>query len=188
MSATSRFLLDPAPGGLALVQDLVNTRPVPAYGVPDLLGTVADAQRWTSGTVRAWQAGSGADGGVRRVTSADLPGLRRLRRDVERHLLGDDAVDVRPVPSRLVVEPSGVVRLQPTGTGARWLASAVWGEVLLAQHDGRWARLKVCRNPLCPCAFYDRSRNNSRVWHDVRTCGNVANLRASRARRKAAAG
>jgi predicted RNA-binding Zn ribbon-like protein len=41
---------------------------------------------------------------------------------------------------------------------------------------------------VCPCAFYDRSRNNSRVWHDVRTCGNVANLRASRARRRAAAG
>ncbi len=68
----------------------------------------------------------------------------------------------------------------------RWLASAVWGEVLLAQRDGRWERLKVCRNPVCPCAFYDRSRNNSRVWHDVRTCGNVANLRASRARRRAA--
>ncbi len=70
----------------------------------------------------------------------------------------------------------------------RWLASAVWGEVLLAQRDGRWERLKVCRNPACPCAFYDRSRNNSRVWHDVHTCGNVANLRASRARRRAGAG
>ena len=37
-------------------------------------------------------------------------------------------------------------------------------------------------------AFYDRSRNNGRVWHDVHTCGNVANLRASRARRRAGAG
>jgi predicted RNA-binding Zn ribbon-like protein len=80
------------------------------------------------------------------------------------------------------------VSVQPTGRGARWVAGAVWAEVLLAQHDGQWTRLKICRNPVCPCAFYDRSRNNSRVWHDVRTCGNVANLRASRARRRAAAG
>ncbi|WIX82772.1 CGNR zinc finger domain-containing protein [Amycolatopsis carbonis] len=27
-------------------------------------------------------------------------------------------------------------------------------------------------------------RNNSRVWHDVKVCGNIANLRASRARRR----
>ena len=38
MSSSSRFLLDPAPAGLALVQDLVNTRPVAPYGVRDLLG------------------------------------------------------------------------------------------------------------------------------------------------------
>ena len=184
MSSTSRFGLEPAPDGLGLVQDLVNTRPVPAYDVPDLLGTVAQAQRWTSTAVRAWQDVSRATGGVRRIGSADLVRLRRLRHDVERLVSGADPVDVRPVPASLAVDVTGVVRLQPTGTGVRWLVSAVWGEVLLAQRDGRWDRLKVCRNPHCPCAFYDRSRNNSRVWHDVRTCGNVANLRASRARRK----
>jgi predicted RNA-binding Zn ribbon-like protein len=45
--------------------------------------------------------------------------------------------------------------------------------------------LKVCRNPRCRVAFYDRSRNNSGVWHDVRTCGNAANLRAHRERQRA---
>ena len=184
MSSTSRYLLDPAPGGLSLVQDLVNTRPVAPYGVRDLLGTVADANRWTAQAVRTWLESSGADGGVRRITSADLPKLRRLRREVEAHL-SEEPVEVRPVPATLTVADTGAVRLQPAGTGVRWLASAVWGEVLLAQNDGRWERLKVCRGSRCPCAFYDRSRNNSRVWHDVRTCGNVANLRASRARRKA---
>ena len=188
MSSTSRFLLDPAPAGLALVQGLLNTRPVAPYGVRDLLGTVADAQRFTGEVVRAWKEQSGAEGGPRRVTSVELVGLRRLRREVERHLSGDPGAPARAVPTSVVLEPSGAVRLQPTGSGVRWLASAVWGEVLLAQHDGRWERLKVCRNPVCPCVFYDRSRNNSRVWHDVRTCGNVANLRASRARRKAATG
>ncbi len=186
MSSTSRFSLEPAPGGLELVQDLVNTRPVAPYDVRDLLGTVADAQRFTTGAVRAWKGQSRATGGVRRITSADLPALRRLRRDVERQVLGEGRGGVPQVAATLVVDATGSVRLQPAGTGVRWLASAVWGEVLLAQRDGRWERLKVCRNPVCPCAFYDRSRNNSRVWHDVRTCGNVANLRASRARRRAA--
>jgi predicted RNA-binding Zn ribbon-like protein len=188
MSATSRFLLDPAPGGLELVQDLVNTRAVAPYGVRDLLGTVADAQRFTTDAVRAWKEHSGATGGVRRITSADLPALRRLRRDVERQVVGEGRGGVQPVAATLTVDATGAVRLQPTGAGVRWLASAIWGEVLLAQRDGRWERLKVCRNPDCPCAFYDRSRNNSRVWHDVRTCGNLANLRASRARRRADAG
>ena len=60
---------------------------------------------------------------------------------------------------------------------------------LLAIHDaqvtGAWRRMKVCRNPECEVAFWDSSRNTSGVWHDGRTCGNVANLRESRARRSA---
>ncbi|NUS52126.1 MAG: hypothetical protein HOQ22_13940, partial [Nocardioidaceae bacterium] len=70
MSATSRYRLEPAPGGLGLVQDLLNTRGVPAYDVRDLLDTVADAQRW----VRMLLPGT-----VGRLTAADLPALRRLR-------------------------------------------------------------------------------------------------------------
>jgi hypothetical protein len=186
MSSTSRFQLDPAPGGLFLVQDLVNTRGITTYGVRDLLATVEDAQRWTSTTLVRWQDVSGAEGGIGPVAARDLPALRRLRTDVERLLAAEGPT--ASAPAGLALGPDGRVRLQPRGTGVRWLASAVWGEVLLAQRDGAWPRLKVCRNPVCPCAFHDGSRNNSRVWHDVRTCGNVANLRASRARRAAHAG
>ncbi|TFV34142.1 CGNR zinc finger domain-containing protein [Streptomyces sp. T1317-0309] len=35
--------------------------------------------------------------------------------------------------------------------------------------------------------FYDRTRNNIGVWHSVRSCGNPANLRASRARKRVSA-
>ncbi len=185
MSATSRYHLEPAPSGLFLVQDLVNTRGVPAYGVRDLLDTVTDAQRWVRTSVRTWQRDAAVAGGVRRLTSADLPALRRLRDEVERAVLRE-AGTPRELPARLAVDADGRVSLQPTGTGVEWLAGAVWGEVLAAQRDGSWDRLKVCRNPQCPCAFHDASRNNSRVWHDVHTCGNVANLRASRARRRTA--
>ena len=75
----------------------------------------------------------------------------------------------------------------PQGSPGEWLESAIWAQVLLAQADGTWPRLKLCRREACGSAFYDLSRNNSGVWHDVRTCGNVVNLRASRLRKKQAA-
>ena len=185
MSATSRYRLEAAPSGLFLVQDLVNTRGVPAYGVRDLLGTVADAQRWVRTSVRTWQRAAAVAGGVGRLTSTDLPALRRLRDEAERAVRRETGTP-RELPARLLVDAEGRVSLGSVGTGVDWLAGAVWGEVLAAQRDGSWDRLKVCRNPQCPCAFHDASRNNSRVWHDVHTCGNVANLRASRARRRTA--
>ena len=120
MSSTSRFSLEPAPGGLELVQDLVNTRPVAPYDVRDLLGTVADAQRFTTGAVRTWKAHSHATGGVRRITSADLPALRRLRRDVERQVLGEGRVVNRG--RRLVLAEAtitdGAGRLLATATSS----------------------------------------------------------------------
>ncbi|NEC48446.1 CGNR zinc finger domain-containing protein, partial [Actinospica acidiphila] len=82
------------------------------------------------------------------------------------------------------LDEEGRVALVPVGGPGEWLEAAVWAQVLLAQADGTWQRLKLCREPACRSAFYDRSRNNSGVWHDVRRCGNAANLRASRARRK----
>src|SRR4051812_45093906 len=133
MSATSRFGLEPAPGGLGLVQDLLNTSPVPPYGVRDLLGTVADAQRFIAGAVAAWKEHAGATGGVGRLTAVDLPVLRRLRRDLEGRVQNRPTTAVADLPVSLHVDATGRVRLQPVGSGVDWLASAVWGEVLLAQ-------------------------------------------------------
>jgi hypothetical protein len=44
----------------------------------------------------------------------------------------------------------------------------IWGEGLLSQQTGTWRRLKQCRASTCRSAFYDRSKNNSGVWHDVK--------------------
>ena len=177
----------PRPAGLFLVQDLVNTRGVPAYGVRDLLGTVADAQRWTR-TVRPPLEGAlrTPPAGYVGTTSADLPALRRLRREVERAVL----VRRRRRGAAARAVPAGARRRRPAACSPPapalgWLASRGVGRGAARRSaTGRGTRLKACRNPHCPCAFHDASRNNSRVWHDVRTCGNVANLRASRARRR----
>ena len=51
-----------------------------------------------------------------------------------------------------------------------------------AQQDGTWWRLKVCGNPDCEWAFYDRSRNQQGNWCDMAVCGNRIKNRQLRAR------
>ncbi|WP_329459639.1 CGNR zinc finger domain-containing protein [Streptomyces sp. NBC_01497] len=188
--ATGRYRLRQAPGGLALVQDLVNTKGIQAYR-PDLLATPESASAWLADAVQAWagERDTNAPEDVSHITADDLPRLRELRAAVDALLPAGTGArqPVEDIPStriRLTPGPEGRVAVVPVGSGAAWAASAVWSEILLAQLDGAWSRLKLCRNEDCASAFYDTSRNNSGVWHDVRTCGNAANLRASRARRR----
>ena len=47
-------------------------------------------------------------------------------------------------------------------------------------------RIKLCDNDTCRWAFIDESRNNSRRWCSSAHCGNVAKVRAHRARKKTA--
>jgi predicted RNA-binding Zn ribbon-like protein len=52
-----------------------------------------------------------------------------------------------------------------------------------AQRDGTWSRLKVCGNPDCQWAFYDRSHSRRGAWCDMASCGNLIKNRNLRARR-----
>ncbi|OBF46259.1 peptide chain release factor 2 [Mycobacterium sp. 852002-50816_SCH5313054-b] len=183
--ASQRYQLVPAPGGLALVQDFLNTAGIEGYG-PDLLADSALADDWVAGAVRAWSAARGLHAQPPPLGDADLSRLRALRETIAQLVAGEPPTGrgTGPVAVSLTLSKTGEVRLEPTGAGWRWLASALWGEVLLGQQDGTWRRIKRCHNPQCASTFYDRSKNNSGVWHDVKTCGNAANLRASRARRR----
>ena len=94
MLAGARLDLDPAPGGLILVQDLVNTSLLdPAMGLPDLLATVEDAQAWLDDALAAWARGDDEPPSPPAVTlaPADLPRLRALREAVRAVLLGREA-------------------------------------------------------------------------------------------------
>ncbi|MFV8318469.1 CGNR zinc finger domain-containing protein [Mycobacterium sp. 23] len=185
-SASQRYRLAPAPGGLALVQDFLNTVSIGDYG-PDLLGGTESACTWAAAAAPAWLAERGIDATSPQLSDADVAELRGLRDAIARLVNGDSARwDVGPVSATFAVSERGEVHLEPVGTGWRWYASALWTEILLSQLAGSWRRIKQCRNPHCTSTFYDRSKNNSGVWHDVKTCGNAANLRASRARRKQA--
>jgi predicted RNA-binding Zn ribbon-like protein len=181
--ATDRYRLRAAPSGLALVQDFLNTRAIQDYG-PDLLGGVEHSRHWTAEALAEWSRARDVDVPGITLSEADLRALRELRTSLMSLVEDGSALVDKPIKADLTLR-DGVVRLVPTGSGRQWLTSALWTETLLAQQAGIWPRLKLCRLDGCRSAFYDVSRNNSGVWHDVRTCGNVANLRASRERKKA---
>lgn len=166
MTSTERYELEPAPGGLALVQELINT--VGIGDKPDLLASPG-----------AWDVGV-------ELSAPDLEVLRGFRDDLQGLVSGSGEGLRRWVgEAELELGENGMVALLPGGGGARLVVSKVLAGVFEAQVLDTWRRLKTCRNPVCRAAFYDRSKNNSGVWHSLKTCGNPANLRAHRARNRA---
>jgi predicted RNA-binding Zn ribbon-like protein len=89
---------------------------------------------------------------------------------------------------RLEVGADGRVRLGPD-LPARTLTDGLLRLLLIirdAQADGSWDRLKLCGNPDCRWAFYDRSHSRRGAWCEMASCGNRVKNRNLRARRAAA--
>lgn len=184
--ASSRYKLAQAPGGLGMVQDLLNTLSAGKPRKADLLATLPDAQQWANEVTEGWHALTGEPTPSIALDEEGVRALRDYRQALTDAATGDGApVVVLSAASELELRSDGVVRLAPRGSGWRYLISLLLAIEWQAQAEDTRRRLKVCRNPRCRVAFYDRSRNNSGVWHDVRTCGNAANLRAHRERQRA---
>ena len=193
--ATHRYGIDAAPAGLALVQDLLNTAPAGPHET-DLLDHPETALTWWNETRTSWELAAHRIPVEMVLTETDLDGLRTfrdgLRLVVTGNNSGDDGSGDRgawSLPQATVLlrlGDDGQVRVEPRERGWRAIASVALIEVMEAQRVDTWRRLKTCRETLCRVAFYDRSRNNSRVWHDVHTCGNAVNLKAYRARQRVA--
>lgn len=183
-NGTGRLLLDAAPAGLSFVQDLLNSAAMPVAALPDLLGDRDAASAWLDASLRTWSEHVGRDAPVISIGGRDVLPLRELR-VVVRSWLASDIEDEtpRPVQAHVWIH-NGALAHSAQGDGAPAVASLVYLETLLAAHSGTLKRLKTCLNPACGAAFYDQSRNGTRVWHDMKTCGNTMNLRASRARRR----
>ena len=188
IGSSQRIGLDRAPGGLGLVQDLINTSLVDQTQLtPDLLATLDDAQAWLGVALAAWSAATGRPAPEIVLTDTDLQPLRALRQQTREILQRGEGTPTgrgAGVAHRieLALDTNGTVAHQPVGRGCKALAGLVYAELWLAQAAGTRQRLKTCAKPTCGAAFYDRSRNLSRVWHDTKMCANAINLRASRAR------
>jgi predicted RNA-binding Zn ribbon-like protein len=177
----------PAPGALLLVQAFVNTWDA-EHGT-DLLDRVETADPWLRETGLA-------------APSADPPEeeLRQARevRESLRAVLAHNGDGTRPEPAELAplgalaqasrpklsVDPAGRILL---AAEPQTLAGGLTGLLLIvrdAQQEGTWQRLKICGNPGCRWAFYDRSPTRRGIWCDMATCGNMIKNRNFRARRK----
>jgi predicted RNA-binding Zn ribbon-like protein len=78
---------------------------------------------------------------------------------------------------------AGTVAFRPAGDGVERAIAELLLSVHTAMADGRWQRIGICRNPECRWAFFDRSRNRTRVWCAMTECGNKMKARRFRQRR-----
>jgi predicted RNA-binding Zn ribbon-like protein len=172
----------PAPMPLLLVQSFVNT--LDQDNATDRLARDDDARAWLT------EAGLTDDGSV----SADDLDLARDNRESIRALIGREPLtpaELTPL-QRLLARAQPALAVTQDGQvllGPRPPATVADGLVRLllivrdAQADGSWDRLKLCSNPDCRWAFYDRSHSRRGAWCDMTTCGNRIKNRNLRARR-----
>jgi len=179
-----------APPPLLLVQAFVNTLDLELR--TDVLAHADEARVWL------------ADAGLRAPEQPDLAADLQLARDVRESLRAMVAYNTEGTPlteaelwpleqvtsqarPRLEVTANARVGLR-AGTPRQRLADGLAGMLLTirdTQADGSWDRMKLCGNPDCLWAFYDRSHSRRGAWCEMASCGNRLknrNLRARRAR------
>lgn len=155
----------PAPGGLALVEKLVNTLSV------------------DTGDDRL-----AAEFGLSGEALADAVELREALRGV---LLAHAGHDLHPgaedrlnrllagAPLTVRVDGSGTVTLAPAGTPT--LLGRIAGALAEGAAEGTWPRLKACAADDCRWAYYDRSPAGRGRWCSMSICGSREKMRKYRA-------
>lgn len=82
---------------------------------------------------------------------------------------------------------AGPATLVPAGGGASAMLGTVLAAIVLAEREGTWDRVKICREETCQVAFYDRSKNHSKTWCSMGVCGNRNKTRSYRDRQRTTA-
>jgi predicted RNA-binding Zn ribbon-like protein len=176
---------NPAPGELERVRAFVNT-----WDAEDGSDTIA-----TPEALAGWLTGQGLLEASGKVTAADhrrAVGVREaLRATLRAHHGHPDeecAQDVLCDAShraklQVLFDDDGVSRLEPSAPGVDGAIGRLLTIAHEADRDGQWIRLKVCPADDCQFAFYDRSRNRSATWCDMKVCGNRHKVREYRERR-----
>ena len=147
----------------------------------------------------AWLAGHGLVPDGTPATAADLAAATALREGLREAMAAhheardadlpdelEDALAALPLRVAFTGTRPALVPLDPPGTAATGLAH-VAAAIMDAAAAGSWQRLKVCVEDTCRWAFLDTSKNRSRAWCSMSTCGNRTKTRAYRARRRPAA-
>jgi predicted RNA-binding Zn ribbon-like protein len=166
--------------GVPLLEALLRTSTAHRADTPaDELSTLDSAKDWAQRTGHAVH-----------LRRADLEPLRAFRETLRQTLRADQPrtpIDVDAAEFDASVElrwsfASGL-DVRPLKAGWEAVASLITVELVMADANGTLRRVKTCARAECGYPFIDHSRNVSRMWHDADTCGNIINLRASRARK-----
>src|SRR5688572_4248237 len=83
-------------------------------------------------------------------------------------------------PLRVAVDADGLLVLEATGSGVDRALAEIVAALYRCKAAGTSDRLKLCKS--CGHAFYDTSKNRSRIWCDMTTCGSQEKARAYRQR------
>ena len=78
----------------------------------------------------------------------------------------------------------GPARLAGIGEGFERMIGDVVGEMVVAEREGTWRRLKICREDTCRAVYFDRSKNSSKTWCSMAICGNRNKTRSYRVRQR----
>lgn len=179
--------------GGSLCLDLVNTvyyADDPAR-MGDRLRSPQDVAAWLSAATRFGEAEElrdvgAADAQVDLDVSLEILALRRCADDLFRATArgqppsplawrGILAALHRAAPDIGLAVGGGGLRLQAGPAGPRAPLAAIAMSAVRLANSPLLARLRSCPN--CHWLFVDRSRNASRVWCDMLTCGNRAKAR-----------
>src|SRR5919199_400746 len=176
----------PAPGELALVQDFVNTRNYFHGG--DLLGDAQEATRRLAGRGLLKPGERIGEAERRRLVDfrEALRGLLMAHNGILpsagaealNELTSSAALRVRFGPDRCPT-----LELAPRNGVVERVVGRLLAEVVRAAAEGRWGRLKACRNEGCRWAFYDASKNGMGRWCNMDVCGARHKMRAYRERK-----
>jgi len=179
-----------APGELRLVQDFVNTLDrSPAY--VDAIGTAEDLRNWLLER-RLLQPDD-------QVGDQDLERALGVREAIRRLGVANNGgpgpgPDGLATLNRQALESglrarfaeAGGVRLEPERPGVAGALGRLLAAVAAAMFDGSWWHVKACLRHDCEWLFFDASKNHSRTWCSMRTCGNRSKAETFRRRRTAA--
>lgn len=177
-------------GGLLWV-DFINTERLEQGQVEDMIPEFPLFERWLQEAgFDALPEPAGVDGEQALQKAA---GLRRQLRKMAEELTDPAAVpgdwaaflngELAAVKGHWQIADGKAVFV-PDGS---WLLRALWPvlqSAMLFWTEGDRARLKACSNHACIKYYYDTSKNGTRRWCRMETCGNRAKARRHYSKRK----
>jgi predicted RNA-binding Zn ribbon-like protein len=174
----------PAPGRLELVQAFINT-----VDLEDQREELITPEH-----LRSWLVARDLIDSAEPLGEADLRRAIAFREALRALLLAnnDGIIDATAVEALnrsaeqagllVCFGPTGQAQLEPAAAGLDGTIGQLLAIMYAATVEGRWARLKACRNDSCRWAFYDASKNRSGAWCAMALCGSRSKARMYRRR------